>query len=400
MTTSSSTLRVGYAGDLYPERRNIRDRVPSAEYRLVRDGYVWLRRLARLPLVDRWLADSLRDSRFKFQEPGKAGVDLFHLFNQIRMGRSPWILTFETFVPRFLERLGALGWDPARYGRDPTLQDAVDLLAEPSCHRLLALSGAAARLQERFLEPFGDRARTILAKTEVLHPPQRPRPERAQARPPGSDPHRLHFGLVGHDFFRKGGWEVVEALTGLRDRTDRAIELTVVSRVDPDHYATGTTDEDADRARRLLREHRDWIHHHPNLPHEEVLEVMEEVDVGLLPSYGETYGYVVLEFQSVGRPVVTTDIRAFPEINTPETGWLVPLRGSDEEAFRDALQTTHRSRARVRLLAGLETVFTEILDDPGVLARKGEAALARIRRDHDPEAHARRLETLYREAAP
>ena len=50
---------------------------------------------------------------------------------------------------------------------------------------------------------------------------------------------------------------------------------------------------------------------------------MSSCDVGLLPTWAESYGYSVLEMQACGLPVVTTNIRALPETNV--CGWKVKL---------------------------------------------------------------------------
>ena len=54
-----------------------------------------------------------------------------------------------------------------------------------------------------------------------------------------------------------------------------------------------------------------------------MLELLSGSHIGLLPSFAETYGYVVLEMQAAGVPVVTTDIRAFSEVNPDECGWRI-----------------------------------------------------------------------------
>ena len=52
----------------------------------------------------------------------------------------------------------------------------------------------------------------------------------------------------------------------------------------------------------------DWITHYETLPNDYVLELMREQHVGLLPTWSDTYGYSVLEFQGIGVPVITTNV--------------------------------------------------------------------------------------------
>lgn len=52
---------------------------------------------------------------------------------------------------------------------------------------------------------------------------------------------------------------------------------------------------------------------------------MKNSHVGLLQTWSDTYGYSVLEFQACACSVITTDLRALPEINNNEVGWLIEL---------------------------------------------------------------------------
>ncbi len=59
------------------------------------------------------------------------------------------------------------------------------------------------------------------------------------------------------------------------------------------------------------------------MPNQQVLELLKTCDVGLLPTYADTYGFSALEAQSAACPVISTDVRALPEINNTEVGWLI-----------------------------------------------------------------------------
>ena len=390
-------LRVGYTAKLYPELRNIAHRVPGEDYVLVRDLFVLVRKLRGIPGVERTLPGLMGDSKFKFWDLDLHRVDLLHLFNQVSFGRTPWVNTFETFLPRYLERAAHLHHDPDRMRKDPVFLRGLDALASPQCRKLLALSESAARIQGRFLKPFSHVREKILRKVSVLHPPQPVWESPPEAEPERAEETDLRFTLVGHDFFRKGGREVLQVLKDLRSRASRPLRLTVVSKIRPDDYVTHTTAEDVSWARAFLRANRDWITHYPTLTPDEVLDLMTRSHAGLLPSYSETYGYTVLEFQSRGRPVITTDVRAFPEINSDEVGWVIPL---SRDGDADWMGTGPEERLRVsrEIAAGLEAAVRDILEDPGLLERKGAAARARIVRSHDPGAHSRRLREVYREA--
>lgn len=52
---------------------------------------------------------------------------------------------------------------------------------------------------------------------------------------------------------------------------------------------------------------------------------MKKSDVGLLPTWADTYGYSVLEFQACGCPVISSNTRGLPEINNNEAGWIINM---------------------------------------------------------------------------
>ena len=124
---------------------------------------------------------------------------------------------------------------------------------------------------------------------------------------------------------------------------------------------------------------------------------MESCDVGLLPSYAETYGYFVLEAQSRGCPVITTDVRAFPEINPPAVGWTIPVpkRANGEARYHEPGGKLEISK---RIREGLTSIISTIVEDSRLARTKGEAARARIKREHCPDEYASRLGALYRAA--
>ena len=123
---------------------------------------------------------------------------------------------------------------------------------------------------------------------------------------------------------------------------------------------------------------------------------MRTCDVGLLPSYAETYGYSVLEFQACGRPVITTDIRAFPEVNSNERGWLIPV--NKREIWGEAYFRSDRDREALSasIRNGLLNAFEDILANTDQIRRKGERALDHILSGHSPERFGQSLEALYR----
>jgi glycosyltransferase involved in cell wall biosynthesis len=60
------------------------------------------------------------------------------------------------------------------------------------------------------------------------------------------------------------------------------------------------------------------------LKNEEVAHKMKQSDVLILPSFQETFGCVLIEALSCGKPVISTEVGGIPEIINKENGVLVP----------------------------------------------------------------------------
>lgn len=91
-----------------------------------------------------------------------------------------------------------------------------------------------------------------------------------------------------------------------------------------------------------VAKHR-WI---PSRPHHEVLRVMQQHDVLVLPSLFEGFGLVILEAMAQGLPVITTPHTAGPDLITQGVdGFIVPIRLA--EAIAEKLEQLMRNRERL-----------------------------------------------------
>ena len=391
-----AALRIGHVRPNYAERRLILGRVADASYVEVpdssrRDGHVVARlnAIARRELVSPTTIDNL------FRAGALPGVGLLHLVNAVAFGPTPWVSTFETVTPRFAGNLIHPAPEPdfTPVARQLLNRAALHAMSRPRCLGLLALSDCARSIEEAFLEPFGRRGDLVRTKLAVLHPPQAANVAEPRAAPSATGPLRLAF--VGASFIRKGGRELLQALRHLRETAGLAnFHLTIVSSLQVDPYATGETASDMQDVERTIAANPSWITWHRQLPNDEVLALMKDTDLGLLPTHADTYGYTVLEFQSCGVPVLTTDVRAMPEINSDDCGWVLRVaKNRFGEIRRDT--AAQRAARAVEIREGLVEVLGEILRRPHALAAKGAAALQRIRTGHDPQAYGERLRAVY-----
>ena len=289
-------------------------------------------------------------------------------FNTIRIDGGQFLVFFETILPRVSKKRFLLFFLERR------------ALQSPKCLGLVAISHCAKKLQ---LAQQGTQT-----EITVLHPPQKILVPEANDRR-WSEIGIVRFCFIGRDFARKGGIEMLRAFDKLGQKN---WHLTIVSSLAIDDYATQYTNEEQrvlmQEVLEILDRRTDQIDWHQSLPNEEVLSIMKTSHVGLLPTWHDTYGYSVLEFQASGCPVISTDIRALPEINNNKCGWVIPVGKRFDARISPLKSKKQRNAFSNDLTVSIKTLIEEILGSPrALLQEKAEKALARIRTEHDPEQH-------------
>ena len=390
---------LSYRFNYYPYLRNILYKLPEAEYIPVKDLYSNLRRVALSTnrRVSREIFPTF-DLNNQFNDFNINKVDILHFFNGVSYGRTPWVAHFETLLPRFsslMQRSHGKTENPLRM--TPLIQSGINALQSPYCKRIIAMSQSAAVIQKNLLLelPPEDR-RIILDKLIVLHPPQKSLVEKSIKRTyDKSNP--IRFILVGAGFFRKGGREILNSFDNLINSKGAPIQLVLVSSLRLDSYASKETQSDIAWAKQFIIDHTDWIEHYETLDHDKVIDLMKTCDIGLLPTYADTYGFSVLEAQACGCPVISTDGRALPEINNGDVGWLIYVPKND---LGEALYSTPEERDRLsqQIQLGLEEIILKIIADPIVIYTKGMKAIERIRKFHDPLSYTQQLREIYKAA--
>ena len=382
------------------QERNIIDVVERADYVEIYDLNSALVKFGGLSnrLLNRHLVD-VQNRRFVFNDFDLNRVDILHFFNAISFGKTPWITTFETILPR-LE--STLAWHHGRernnlsYAQDKGVRRALEALSGEACRQLIALSECSLNMQMQFLNSSPGFRSRIEHKLTCLHPPQRLLIDSYESKKVGLEG-PIRFMFVGRSFFRKGGREILEAFTDLKRNHGYDLQLTIVSSLNIDDYATKEKEEDVEKAKAVMQTNCDWIHHYETLSNRKVLELMKASHVGLLPTYADTYGYSVLEFQASGCPVISTNVRALPEINNDEVGWRIEVPKNE---LGEALHTTEEDRSVIQcaIKEGIKAAVSEIFENRQIILRKANAGLQRLIDQHSPENHARRLREIYHRA--
>lgn len=304
-------------------------------------------------------------------------VNLIHTFNTVCDTDNPWCASFETTIPRVF---------PETENEKKYYLQLVEYLRRPVCRSLYAFSENAYSIQKCKLSSFisPDDTNVLMSKTKVLHPPQKVLISEDEFKAKHAT-NKVHFIFIGREFFIKGGREIIQVLSEFESRYP--FKLTLISSLTYDEFFTNTSYEEMMRCRQLIYE-KEWIDYYPYLPNEAVLEKCKEATVGLLPSVAETYGYAVLEMQAAGCPVVTTNIRAFPETNPIECGWMCHIPVDDFGYCKEKDSTVWSEL----LSQELRKCFIELFEQREMIKQKGRRALEKIQIMHDPYKYQKELE--------
>lgn len=376
-------MKIGVSQDGYPIRRNILNKVSDAEYIVLRKNNNLFHTLSTIMnlLVRKKL--NFEGKYFFWQKPK---IDILHLYNDINYSSQKWVSSFETLVPRFPETKNDHQQTEPSHQKNSKTAKGFAQIAQDNCLGIVSISHASANILLELLKHYPEYEEKVKNKLHVIHPPQE-----IISEPLPNSTEILNFIFVGTQFHLKGGVEMYEVLKKLKEKYD--FKLTIISSFKTDHYGTKVSEADAKKAKeKLLKE--DWIDIYENIPNEKVLELIQNSNVGLLPTWSDTYGFSVLEMQACGVPVITTDVRALPEINSSECGWLIHL---PQNRLKQALYFTDNQKEKLKstLELQLEEILTDIFENKAQIEKKGRKALERIRKDHDPADVEQKLKRVY-----
>lgn len=104
-------------------------------------------------------------------------------------------------------------------------------------------------------------------------------------------PNILHIGTAHNKNLER----LIEALDGLN------VRLTIVGRL-------------RDNYKKLLAHHKTDYYNYVNLPYQEVIDRYKEADIVSFVSLYEGFGLPIIEAQTVGRPVITSNVTSMPEV--------------------------------------------------------------------------------------
>jgi hypothetical protein len=115
--------------------------------------------------------------------------------------------------------------------------------------KLIALSNYAKQSQINYLKGIEASVyQNIISKIQVIHPAQQLHIQDISEKPTNS---HIKMVLVGADFFRKGGLEILQTVDKLLTE-GKNLELTIISTLQYGDYASLSTFQDKETAIKLI----------------------------------------------------------------------------------------------------------------------------------------------------
>ncbi len=317
---------------------------------------------------------------FRFNDLGlHRKIDLFHFFNGITPVKKPWVVTFETKVPRpDVNFLQGYAWLAGKY-----------------CKKIIAYSERAYNAELQLLKQHPCYCDDMLPKMTVLRPSQ---PLIANGLEHKDYSGFIHFLFAGHAFYRKGGYELVKAFAQCYHK-GLPVRLTMVSKLEVEGYCDRNISPDIEAETHRLIAGNPSVTWYRQLSNKQVLQLLLEAHVGILPSFGETYGYFLLEAMACGCAVVATAVSPLTEIVSDQCGYLlnVPTAMKDVE-YIDIDNPARYKEISARLTERIFQSIEAICNDTKLLQAKSLLALQHIREKYSPFDRAAALEKIYHEA--
>lgn len=374
-------MKIKTIGIKYPQQRLVLNKVEGIKYSSIQN-YInpFLKKL----------------KRFEVWKPiWDNGIDGYHTVNTVMLTNKPWCVSFEDYVPR-----GAVAdfWKLAYWGEkiapNPYINKMMEIISRQNCKRLIALSECNLRMQLRFYEYYNTPKITdnLYSKTCLLKVPQATLIDEVYKQPS----YNIKFVFIGNDFVRKGGREILDVFRELR-KIRQDFELFLVTKLDNYYnYKFGKYQDTNEELNEITNwaKVQNWIHVFSNIPNSKVINIIKNCDVGLLPTWFDTYGYSVLEMQACGLPVITTNIRALPEINNQ--GWLLRLPVNfNNEVVTNSFE--EKTVLRKLIQKQMYDIIINILDHPNIILKHGKASFEYIKKFHSPDIYASNLLDIYNE---
>jgi glycosyltransferase involved in cell wall biosynthesis len=280
--------------------------------------------------------------------------DLVHAFNRIPIGMLPYVIGFESHLPR------GFGIERTQFYRL-----MANHLASDRCRRIIAISDFARRM---FLKKHerDSRLEQLRAKLEVRYPNLPVEPQ-LDLEDRDAEPVRLLF--VGNHFGRKGGCVAVK-IAQLAQRRRLPLQIEIISSLEVGAVAWADPTQPGYFDEYFALTNLPNVTLYPKLPNDQVLSRMRRSHFVLLPTFSDTFGYSAIEAMAQGTPVVATRQGALPEFVDDSTGIVLDLPvDADGEWIRirddrstSAFAAHHRAEVHRMAEEALERIMSVAAD--------------------------------------
>lgn len=196
------------------------------------------------------------------------------------LNKKPWVIDFEHVA-------SCVGNDFYQINNSHYRKKIEKFFSSKYCKKILPWSYAAKQTIFHYLDTskFKD-------KIEVIYPAMH---KISSFKKEKSENIRILF--VGHAFLAKGGLDLVEAFKILNKKYD--VKLTMITHL-PKNF---------DKLKQIPN-----VNLISQLPREKVFEYYKQADIFCLPSYVDSFGFVLLEAKAFGLPIIASNFFAMPEI--------------------------------------------------------------------------------------
>ncbi|RYZ00901.1 MAG: glycosyltransferase family 1 protein [Alphaproteobacteria bacterium] len=236
------------------------------------------------------------------------GADLVHAWRRIPLGPTPFVVGFDWHLP--------LTWEHSTQ----SFAMLMDALLSPKCRRIVASSQAAASAMLHRHEKH-PRHGELQTKT-VVRLPGIDIPDTQDWFDPNKKIDELRLVFVGDHFARKGGCVAVK----LAEKALAAgvpLHITIVSSQTCGVWTDPTRPGFFDPYLKLCSLPNVTLI--PSLPKAETLDLIGHSHLTLMPSFGDTLEYTVMEGMARHTPAIVTATCSFPEFIDADSGVLLPL---------------------------------------------------------------------------
>lgn len=378
----------------YPEKRMIINRTDNRYIYLNRKldiGYIKARIISKIRKKESIKNYNRNQGMFKPIYVSK-NIDIIHTLNQTVSSNKPWVVSCEMCFPLYHPEM-------KENEKEKYYSKMKKYFLSSYCKKILPFSHYAKNVclidAKKYLSK--SEYQSFKKKIQILYPPQKTYFNSAKIETKYKcidKKHKLNFVFVGRQFFRKGGYIALVALKEIRKKYTN-FNFIIISSLESDNKAYN---QEYSKIKKEIQE-ESWIKWYKSVSNKKVISILKQCHVGLLPTFGDTFGFSVLEMQACGCPVITSNNYALPEINNEKIGWICDIQGSIKKYGKDYFNKSTCDNTTDLMIKNLTKIITNILEeDPKNIIYKAILSLNRVKKANSPDLYSKNLNEIFIDA--